>query len=332
MSPFTLKRPLIFALLPTLAVATIAPAQDGALPPKDFAASGIAASGIAAPDIVATGVDRHDRMTVPVQINGKGPFDFLVDTGARNTVVSHTLAGRLALTSRRRAMLVGMSGSRMVDTVDLEQVDLGPRSYYGLIAPLLDAGDIGAEGILGTDSLQGQRVVLDFLRHTIAIDDGKAAGSGDGYEIVVRARKRSGQLIMTNAVIDDIRVDVVIDTGASTTVGNRALQRAMRHRPGQQATLTGVTGQPLATDIGLARLLTINDLNTTNVLIAFADSPAFAELRLNRRPAIFLGMRELRAFNRVAIDFTSRRILFDIPGAAQGTACRQWATRLNCQP
>ena len=43
-------------------------------------------------DVVAIKDDRHDRLTVPVRIGAHGPFDFLIDTGAQNTVISTALA------------------------------------------------------------------------------------------------------------------------------------------------------------------------------------------------------------------------------------------------
>ena len=53
--------------------------------------------------------------------------------------------------------------------------------------------------------------------------------------------------------------------------------------------------------------------------IAYADGPAFAALGLHKKPALILGMRDLRLFDRVAIDFESRTVLFDLPrGIAQG--------------
>jgi predicted aspartyl protease len=38
-----------------------------------------------------------DRMTVEVFINGQGPFNFVVDTGADRSALSTTLAARLGL-------------------------------------------------------------------------------------------------------------------------------------------------------------------------------------------------------------------------------------------
>jgi hypothetical protein len=48
------------------------------------------------------------------------------------------------------------------------------------------------------------------------------------------------------------------------------------------------------------------------------DSPAFKALGIDDKPAMILGMRELKLFRRVAIDFDTRRILFDIPRAERG--------------
>lgn len=58
------------------------------------------------------------------------------------------------------------------------------------------------DGILGLDSLQGKRVLMDFEAHTIAVADADALGGDRGFEIVVRARRMLGQLVITQAEID----------------------------------------------------------------------------------------------------------------------------------
>jgi predicted aspartyl protease len=253
-------------------------------------------------------------MTVNVALEGSGPYRFLIDTGSQRTVVSTALAGRLGLPPGPQVRIVGMAGEDRVGTARLDTLSFGNQELYGLTVPLLENRHIGADGILGTDSLQDQRVLLDFAHNTIAIGGARELGGGSGYDIVVHARKRSGRLIVTNAVIDGVRVDVVIDTGSSSTVGNPALQQAIRTRSAGVATLSSVTGHELSADVGFARELKVDNLTISNVVIAYADAPAFRELGLRTRPAIFLGMRELRAFKRVAIDFSSHKILFDLPG------------------
>ena len=265
-------------------------------------------------DLMAVGTDRYNRMTVPVRVLEKGPFNFLIDTGAQNTVLSRALAERLLLVPSARARLIGIAGTEMVDTVEIEQLDLGRRSYYNLLAPLLEGRHIGADGILGLDSLQGQRVLIDFRTNAMTIGDAASLGGNRGFDIVVTARRRSGQLIMTEARIDGVKVDVVIDTGAETSIGNLPLQRALSRRQSSETTvLHSVTGQSMEAQIGFATSLVIDKVSLNNVLIAYADSPAFAALDLGKKPALLLGMRDLRSFDRVAIDFSTRKILFDAP-------------------
>jgi predicted aspartyl protease len=268
-------------------------------------------------DVIATRDDGNARLTVPVRIGANGPFQFLVDTGSQNTVVSTRVATQLSLPAGKPARLVSIAGTTIVETVEIDQIDLGKRSYYGLLVPKLERSDIGADGILGIDSLQDQRVLLDFRRNLMAVDDAKSLGGNRGFEIVVTARRRSGQLIMTDAVLDGVRLSVVIDTGAETSIGNRALQRALsRRRVTEQATLTGVTGHAIVADVMVGRKLDIQQIGFVNVMIAYADSPAFPALDLAEKPALFLGIRDMRALDRVAIDFATRKIYFDLPRGA----------------
>ena len=270
-------------------------------------------------DVVETRHDAFARMTVPVRIGEAGPFPFVIDTGAQNTVVSTALAERLALRPAGRATVVGVAGTQSVATVEIDEIGLGRRTFNGLIAPLLDQRDLGADGMIGLDSLQDQRVLIDFTTNLIAIDEARNLGGNRGFEIVVRARRRSGQLILTHARLDGVAVDVVIDTGADSTIGNRALQRALAHKGAPLgAELYSVTGQRLAAQVGLAERLSFGGVHLNNVAIAYADAPPFAVLGLDRKPAILLGMRELRGFRRVAIDFRTRKVLFDLPEPPSG--------------
>lgn len=259
--------------------------------------------------------DRTQRMTVPVVVDGQGPFPFLMDTGSQRTVVSNQLATTLSLRQGPDLTIISMAGTARVGSAHVEELRLGSRSLYGLHVPLLESRHMGADGIIGTDSLQDQRVLLDFLTDTIEIGDARQLGGNSGYEIVVTARRRSGQLVVTRARVDGVRISVVVDTGASLSVGNRALQKALLKRGGARGNvmLESVTGQKLTADLGVVRKLNLDDIVLTNMVIAFADTPAFKQLGLAQKPALFLGMRDLRVFERVAIDFPSRKVMFDLP-------------------
>ena len=288
-----------FALLLGQAAAVAAPGEEAA----------------ATSDVLEGKADSEDRLTVPVRIESQGPFQFLIDTGSQRTVISTALASQLNLESGPVIRIISVGGTDMVSTAYVEQIELGSRTISRILVPLLLKHNMGSDGIIGTDSLQDQRVLLDFTSNQIEIGDARTLGGSNGYEIVVRARRRSGQLVMTDARIDGIRTAVVVDTGAGTSIGNRALQRALQKRRGAGAiiTLQSVTGHDIQAEIGFARKLEIRDIAVTNLLIAFTDTPAFRELGLDAKPALFLGMRELRLFKRVAIDFSKRRIMFDLP-------------------
>lgn len=265
-------------------------------------------------DVVAARTDSSARLTVPVRIGTGSPFQFLIDTGSMNTVVSTAVANQLQLPAGKPAKLVSVAGIQMVETVEIDQIDLGKRSYYTVLAPKLERSDLGADGILGLDSLQQQRVLIDFKRKLIAVDDARSLGGNRGFEIVVTARRRSGQLIMTDALLDGVRVNVVIDTGAETSIGNRALQRALsRRRVTETTMLLGVTGQQIAAEVMVGRNLAIDRITFENVLIAYADSPAFKALDLDEKPSLLLGIRDLRSLDRIAVDFATRKIYFDLP-------------------
>lgn len=267
-----------------------------------------------ADELVQLQWDRHDRMTVPVLIGKSGPYDFLIDTGSERTVLSRQVAQGLGLPVTGNGVVVGVAGSHQVELVDVEEISLGKRTYYTLTAPLLEAEHIGAQGIVGLDSLQDQRVLIDFGANRIAIGDAASLGGTKGFEIVVKAKRRSGQLIMTNAIIDGVHTDVVLDTGSDSSIGNLALRKAMaRRNRTEQTTLFSVTGQALNADIVMASTIEIEGLQIHNTPLAFADSPAFHRLDLVKRPAILLGMAQMRMFRRVAIDFATRRVLFDLP-------------------
>ena len=272
-------------------------------------------------DVLALEKERNDRLTVPVSIGEHGPFPFLVDTGAQATVVSRELADRLNLNERQPATVVGMASSSVVDVAKVRDLSLGSRVYDIELAPLIERDNIGeADGILGVDSLQGQRVLLDFSARTISVADADRLGGNRGFDIVVRARNKLGQLIITEAVIDGIRTSVIIDTGAQGSVGNMALAKRLRGNDLGMGAVTDINGNSRSGQYRLISSLSMGKAKIANFAIVFTDAPPFKAMGLEKRPALILGMQEMELFKRVAIDFASSRILFDIPDSAHWRA------------
>ena len=257
--------------------------------------------------------DRYDRMTVPVSIGEHGPYRFLVDTGAQASVVTPRIRDEAGLAFEGKARLVAMGSSAVVDTFALDRLAFAGREQSDLTVALLEARHIGADGILGLDALQSMRVLIDFRERSIALADADAGSNARGYEIVVRAKRKLGQMIITDARIDGIRTAVVIDTGAQTSHGNTALRRRLRARGTQELLVTDVHGFQSTSEVALARSMQLGRLTMTGVPISYSDSPVFAELGLADKPTLILGIQSLRMLDRVAIDFARRRVMFDLP-------------------
>lgn len=317
-------RPFSGALALVIALsAPAASAQTSRTPPgvANATVDALEANAVSADaEVVSIEQDRTERMTVPVSIDGRGPFSFLIDTGSERTVVSRDVAARLMLQFAEIARLVSIAGSKMVETVYVPDLTLGRQNYGEVVAPILESQHIGADGILGLDGLQDQRILFDFTTNAISIEDVTRRAPMTGFEIVVTARRKSGQLIFTDATLDGRRISVVIDTGAQSNIGNLALLRRLgngKRLTQDQGSLISVTGQSIDVNAGFAADFRIGRAQFDYVPILFTDSEAFTQLGLDKTPALLLGMGTLRAFSRMMIDFKQRRVLFDMPGNAQ---------------
>jgi predicted aspartyl protease len=290
-----------------------------------LAASGVTDAEIAAPvaelatEVLVLQDELYNRMTVPVMINGQGPFQFMIDTGAEASVLSNALADRLQLNDRATATLVGMASERQVQTAMIDEISFGRGTHRDATAALVEGDNIGgADGILGLDTLQDRRILIDFENRLMEVAHPDERSSNRGYDIVVRARRVAGQLIIARADIDGVRTAVIVDTGAQGSIGNPALQRRLRsNRSMAETEMTDINGVQATGTVRVARSLQMDQASINNFLVTFNDSPTFAAMGLDDEPAMILGMSELRLFRRVAIDFASRRVLFDLPDSAR---------------
>jgi len=262
--------------------------------------------------------DRTERMTVPVSIGGTGPYRFIVDTGAERTVISSDLADRLNLGPGLTSVVHSMTEVSRIATVVIPELQVGGKSVLGINAPALQRRNLGAEGMLGVDSLQSQRVAFDFVNQEMTITPSRRREEKwpEGT-IVVTARNRFGHLVLVDAEVDGQKVWVVIDTGSQVTVANNALRRKLERRGRLGATLPvemlSVTGGRITADQTKVKLIRIGGVDIVDMPIAFADVHPFRKLNLMHRPAILLGMDALKLFKRVSVDFANRRVKILVP-------------------
>lgn len=255
------------------------------------------------------------RMTVDVRVNGTGPYRFVVDSGADTSVVGSRIAEALGLPAGRRAILNSITDSQYVDTAIVQELAVGPTYVTDLEVPVLRERDLGAHGMLGLDALVEQRLMLDFEKRVITVDDGNAPTPTYSDEIVVTARLRKGQLILTQVTAGRQKLEAVVDTGSEISIGNSVLRdRLLKRNPAQftEVEVTGVTGTAAKLQIAFVPELRIGGVILQNVPIAFADVPPFEVFGLNTRPSLLLGTDLMEKFRKVSLDFHNRKVRFQL--------------------
>jgi predicted aspartyl protease len=262
--------------------------------------------------------DASQRMTVPVRLSGTGPYRFLVDTGADRTAISRELAVRLKFAPGEDASLHSVSGVSTVTTAMVPALQVTRKPVRNINAPLLESANMGADGILGTDSLRAQRVLFDFEAQTLSIVPSAVPDfRAEPGTIVVEGTRRNGRLVITEATANGRPMTVIVDTGSQISVGNEALRRSLLGAKAlsgsEQVTLESVTGDKIPGDYMFVHQLQVGGIGLNDLAIVFADAHTFKQLGLQNKPALLLGMNAMRAFKKVSIDFASRRIRVVVP-------------------
>jgi len=275
---------------------------------------------IGTPAQVAARFDRSDRFTIPIQIDGQGPFQFIIDTGSQRTILSRELAKALRLTPDQPVRIVSMSGSQQVDTVNVGKLSFGHGDIEDFQAPILGGDNLGASGLLGLDSLQSRRLTISFPSGRMEIAESRLRKRMDPNAIVVEARSRFGQLVLVDSTAGGQKVSVILDTGAQHSIGNVALYRKLTKRDRLPTTrpiaLTSVTGQEMIGQWGVVDKIKLGGVVLSGVGIVFMDASPFDELGLGDKPALLLGMDVLSGFEKVEVDFRRRSVNFLLQGGS----------------
>lgn len=276
-----------------------------------------------------TAFDEALRMTVPVRLGNRGPFQFVVDTGANRTVIGVETAERCSLVSDGSTPVHGIVGTQPAPLVKVPRLRVGQVQSSNLSLPALPRASLGADGLLGIDVLKGRRIRLNFARNTFEVGpSGVGAsvnmlGGGGGSRIpdrangiVVPAQYRSGQLVIFDADVAGVPVRAFLDSGAQITCGNEALRDMLiQQRPdyAQRMTATqliSATGQTSSAQLALLPRLRLGGIGLNNIRAAFAPLHIFSLWGLNDQPAMLVGIDVLRNFEEVTLDFGRREVTF----------------------
>jgi len=106
---------------------------------------------------------------VPVHINGNGPFDFVLDTGAGNTVITPELASQIGLEPKPvHGIARGIGGDFQLELTEVHKLAVGDAEISYTSAVVLDLSKVSPKGkliengIIGYDFLRNFETVIDY--------------------------------------------------------------------------------------------------------------------------------------------------------------------------
>ena len=267
------------------------------------------------------------HMTAAVDINGSGPYHFMVDSGAERSVIADDLAMRLGLPLQGNALIEGLIRTEPSPLVLVTQLALGGLICPHLQVPTMPRSALGADGYLGLDVIDNHRLILNFGARTMTITKPQGFFASLWHredEVLIRTMGDSGRLRSSDCLVDGVRATAFIDTGAAVSVANSALYDALRlHTPAMHpigaVQLSGVTGGSVNAFVVDVREIALGRLTLTFCPLAVTDLQVFKTWGLADQPALLLGINALRRLASVSIDYGRKELRFELTRSAWGT-------------
>jgi hypothetical protein len=253
--------------------------------------------------------DRIGRIWAPVLIDGKGPFRLVLDTGASHSAVTAGVARALGMSvGETHVLLRGVMGTIEVPTIHVANLIVGDLQIDQTALPIVPDALGGAEGVLGTEGLLDKRIYIDFRHDLITIKRSHGQKADQGF-VTLPVNILPDHLISMTAYVGSIRATAIIDTGAQTSIANRALRQALLARKkhyqfteDQLIDTTDTVGKGQGADVPPIRLG--NDITLWGAHITVGDDvDIFQAWKMDDKPALLIGMDALGTVDVLVIDY-----------------------------
>ncbi len=262
-------------------------------------------------------LDAARRLTVQAYVNGHGPLDFLVDTGANSSVITQEMADQLGLPRGAASRLHSIAGTQSVATARVASLAVGKRVRRDMVVSVLPRELLRMDGVLGLEWLERASLLLDFKQRRMTVGEGLPVP--DYKTVIVKSKLLRSGLTLIDAFMPLQRLVAFVDSGSTTTVGNLAMLRAASQNdallgPMVATELRSVTGQVLAGRGAVLSRLTLGKMTLRNISLVFGPIHTFDYWGFREQPAIVIGTDILQRFDSVSMDFKRNEVRFRVPG------------------
>lgn len=260
-----------------------------------------------------------DRIVIPVEINGAGPFDLIVDTASSRTVLFDHVRTRLNLPAdpEKTMTIYGMVGEQSAAVLKLDSLRIGDETIRGLeVADLPNPKreDDEADGILGLDILERYDLLFDRNAHIFHLYS-RRTGLPHAVTGWNQVRLQHQKLPTTacafwffGTLLNHSASATLLDLGAGITVVNwRMAEKMGFHQadfPLTQASeeLRDVVGRSEPVILITELFIKIGQADWSNKTALVANTKIFGLLGLDEIPSAILGAGLLKD-SSFAIDF-----------------------------
>ncbi len=251
------------------------------------------------------------HLVVPCTIGGRGPYRFVVDTGANAFVIDPEVAVELGfdLAKVPQKKVHTADGQPVaIPMLVLRDVRMGARVLSRAPSIVTDVelllGDSGVVGILGRDMFVGDRLEVDFPRHELRVLD---SSRDEDALLLTRLRGGLSGVRMANGLT------VILDLGADISVLNAAGAQLLGApvAPPIAGVASGLTGTIDTTSWVQLPPLDLGD-PTPGGPVPVIELGVFETLRLHDVPTLLLGVDQMQG-RVLAIDYGSKTVSLRLP-------------------
>ena len=258
---------------------------------------------------------------VPVMINHSGPYQFLVDTGTRITIVDPSLAAELHLIFAGETKMDGIGFTGKTSIAIAESLQIGAWSIENSIVESQDLRTLQAagykiQGMIGGSFLENFDVLIDYAHNMLCLDGTKTMRrSVTGARVKTETlTAKADEVPMTGLVIvpvylsgsGNVPLHLAFDSGAT---------EPFLYAPGKFLPIESLISQPARSTDGLKRgyfvlppqKMQIGPLNLQQVTFV---APSSTESSSPKVPLD--GLLAASLFRRVFISYSDHFVILEV--------------------